>query len=265
MARLELSEIWIYPIKSLGGIRLRSSKIAEKGFVHDRRWMLVDEKNTFLSQRSHPALALFKLKIQSDTFVVSYQNDTITLPTNSKYADLEIKATVWDDTVTTYEVSTTHSNWFSEKLGMTCKLVVFPEENPRPIDQNYAIKNNQVSLADGYPILAIGQSSLDDLNKKLEKPVPMDRFRPNLVFTGGQPYEEDFWKEFIIGRNKFIGVKPCSRCVLTTIDQATGEQGKEPLATLASYRKNNNKIYFGQNVLPIDYHEINEGDEIKLL
>ena len=111
----------------------------------------------------------------------------------------------------------------------------------------------------------IGQSSLDDLNSRLEFPVPMNRFRPNLVFTGGQPYEEDSWKLLTIGNNKFAGVKPCSRCVLTTVDQNTGEKGKEPLATLAKYRQHENKIYFGQNLLSIDHHTIHEGDEIKLL
>jgi uncharacterized protein len=130
------------------------------------------------------------------------------------------------------------------------------------VDATYAINQEQVSLADGYPMLIIGQASLDDLNRRLVDPVPMNRFRPNLVFTGGMPYEEDEWRSFRIGINKFAGVKPCSRCVMTTINQETGEKGWEPLTTLSGYRKRDGEVYFGQNVLAIDHHEIHEGDEI---
>ena len=264
MSGLRLTEIWIYPIKSMGGIRLNSAKVEGKGLKFDRRWMLVDENNTFITQRKISRLALFKLEMKLDFFLVRFKNESIELPFYTQQISQPILATIWDDQVNTVEVSEKCNEWFSEKLGFRCKLVSFPEENTRLVDPIYAISQDHVSLADGYPILAIGQSSLDDLNQKLGVPVSMDRFRPNLVFTGGQPYEEDSWKEFTIGMNKFMGVKPCSRCVLTTIDQLTGEQGKEPLATLASYRKRENKIYFGQNVISIDHHEIHEGDEVKL-
>jgi uncharacterized protein YcbX len=110
--------------------------------------------------------------------------------------------------------------------------------------------------------LIVGQASLDNLNNKLEEPTSMNRFRPNLVFTGGLPHDEDKWTEFKIGKNLFRGVKPCARCVLTTIDQETGFMGKEPLATLSNYRKKNGKIYFGQNIIPVIFEEIYEGDEI---
>jgi uncharacterized protein len=262
MSILCLSEIWIYPIKSLGGIRLSSSKVMEKGLEYDRRWMLIDDNNTFMTQRVFNSMALFKLSIQNSTFKISFEGDSITFSFSHSYIPIEINTDVWDDKVVTFEVSEDHSRWFSEKLRMKCKLVSFPESNGRPVDARFKINNENVSLADGYPLLIIGQSSLNDLNGRLEKSVPMNRFRPNLVFTGGQPYEEDNWKYFTIGKNKFAGVKPCSRCVLTTIDQQTGEKGKEPLATLAKYRQRENKIYFGQNVLAIDHNEIYEGDEI---
>jgi uncharacterized protein len=269
MPPLHLSEIWIYPIKSLGGIRLSSSKVMEKGLEYDRRWMLIDENNTFMTQRVFNSMALFRLSvptgkagIQDSRFKISFKDDSIELPFIHSTIPIEIKTNVWDDEVTTFEVSKVHSQWFSERLEMKCKLVSFPESNSRPVDARFKINNENVSLADGYPVLIIGQSSLDDLNNRLEKKVPMNRFRPNLVFTGGQPYEEDTWRNFSVGKNKFTGVKPCSRCVLTTIDQQTGEKGKEPLATLAKYRQRENKIYFGQNVLAIDNDEIYEGDEI---
>jgi uncharacterized protein YcbX len=246
----------------MGGIRLNSAKVEGKGLKFDRRWMLVDENNMFITQRKISALSLFKLEMKPDFFLVRFKNESIELPFSTPQNTKPILSTIWDDQVSTIEVSRNYSQWFSDKLGFKCKLVSFPEDNTRLVDPQYAVNHDNVSLADGYPILAIGQSSLDDLNQKLESPVPMDRFRPNLVFTGGKPYEEDSWKEFTVGTNKFLGVKPCSRCVLTTIDQLTGEQGKEPLATLATYRKKENKIYFGQNVLSIDHYEIHEGDEI---
>ncbi len=264
MSPIRLTEIWIYPIKSLGGIRLASSKVKEKGLAFDRRWMLIDELNTFMTQRTHPMMALFKLEMNPSTFKITFKNDSVLLPFVHSTIPTEIKAKVWDDEVTILEVSEYHSNWFSEKLGMKCRLVAFPEENSRPVDERYKINNENVSLADGYPLLIIGQSSLADLNNRLANPIPMNRFRPNLVFTGGEPYEEDLWKLFTIGKNKFAGVKPCSRCVMTTINQNTGEKGKEPLTTLAKYRQRENKIYFGQNVLAIDHNEIHEGDEIVL-
>lgn len=262
MSQIRLTEIYIYPIKSLGRIRLPSSKVMEKGLAFDRRWMLIDETSTFMTQRVHPMMALFKLSIQNSKFNISFKDDFIELPFIHPVIPTEIKTNVWDDEVITFEVSEEYSKWFSGKLGMKCKLVSFPEENNRPVDIRYKINNENVSLADGYPLLIIGQSSLDDLNSRLELPVPMNRFRPNLVFTGGQPYEEDTWKFFTIGKNKFAGVKPCARCILTTVNQDTGEKGKEPLATLAKYRQKENKIYFGQNVLAIDHNEIHEGDEI---
>jgi uncharacterized protein len=263
MSRLHLSEIWIYPIKSLGGIRQHFAKIMDKGLAFDRRWMLVDESNNFMTQRVHPLMALFSLQMQEAAFEITFKGESIILPFSHPSLSA-IHTKVWDDEVVTLEVSVEHSRWFSEKLGMKCKLVHFPEENSRSVDPRFKINNENVSLADGYPLLIIGQSSLEDLNRKLKVPVPMNRFRPNLVFTGGQPYEEDTWRYFTIGKNKLAGVKPCSRCVLTTIDQQTGKKGKEPLATLATYRQRENKIYFGQNVLAIDYNEIHEGDEIVL-
>lgn len=262
MQGLKLSEIWIYPIKSLGGIRLTSAKVMQKGLQYDRRWMLVDEQNGFLTQRVHHQMALFKLSLEKSGFTIMHNANTFFLPFENELQHQPIPSKVWDDEVTVVEVSKQASEWFSKQLGFACKLVQFPETNSRPVDALYQVNHEHVSLADGYPLLIIGQNSLNDLNSRLKSPVPMNRFRPNLVFTGGKPYEEDAWRNFSVGKNKFMGVKPCSRCVLTTINQQTGEQGKEPLATLATYRNKESKIYFGQNVLAIDYDEIHEGDEI---
>jgi uncharacterized protein YcbX len=257
-----VSEIWIYPVKSLGGIRLSSAKVLPKGLEHDRRWMLIDGDNKFMTQRIYPMMALFKLSFVSGNFMIRHSDQSIDLPFS--HDDNLITAIVWDDTVEVYEVSRKHSNWFSSILGINCRLVSFPEDNPRSVDPLFSINDDHVSLADGYPLLIIGEQSLNDLNQRLEEPAPMNRFRPNIVFSGGEAYEEDNWKNFRINRNRFAAVKLCARCVLTTVNQDTGEKGTEPLATLSTYRKQDNKVYFGQNLLAVDYGEIAEGDEIVL-
>jgi hypothetical protein len=271
MKLLTLSEIWIYPIKSLGGIKLSSAKVLEKGLEFDRRWMLVDERNVFMTQRIYPLMALFKLSLKAPQLTIQYKKSvdsiaspTITIDTGAPAVGETFRARVWDDEVDVIEVSPTASKWFSEYLGMTCRLVSFPETNPRAVDVRYKINDEHVSLADAYPFLIIGQAALDLLNHKLKEPLPITRFRPNFVFTGGAPHEEDNWRNFTIGDNKFAGVKLCSRCVLTTVNQDTAEKGTEPLATLATYRKRENKIYFGQNLVALTHGIVKVGDPITL-
>ncbi len=234
----------------------------EKGLRYDRRWMLVDENNVFMTQRDFHSMALFKVSFSPTGFKIHFKSDFIDLPFDHDISDSPIQTVIWDDTVTVAEVKGDYSKWFSDRLEMKCKLVFFPEENPRPVDPEYKLIDEHVSLADGYPLIIIGQSSLNDLNGRLDKAVPMNRFRPNLVFTGGEAFEEDYWKKFRVGKNNFIGVKKCARCILTTVNQDTGEKGREPLLTLSGYRRVDTKIFFGQNVIAIDHNEIHEGDEI---
>jgi len=215
-----------------------------------------------MTQRVHPGMSLFKLERNESGFTIRHGAETIDLPGDEHEQGPELNAQIWNDRVKVLAVPGPYHPWFSSRLGISCKLVSFPEENPRPVDPDYRLAEEHVSLADGYPVLIIGQASLDDLNRRLEKPVPMNRFRPNLVFLGGEPYEEDSWKTFSVGKNRFAAVKPCSRCVLTTVDQDTGEKGREPLLTLSRYRKNGENIYFGENAIPIDNYEIFENDEI---
>jgi uncharacterized protein YcbX len=240
MKQLTLTEIWVYPVKSLGGIRLNSAKVLPKGLQYDRRWMLVDETGTFMTQRIYPKMALFKLSMNFDQLIITYkdpsrfEHSSIMLDANAPALGEIIHATIWNDAVETVEVDRRISEWFSTYLGMSCRLVSFPEINPRAVDPLYKVNDEHVSLADAYPFLIIGQSSLDDLNSKLDYRLPMNRFRPNFVFTGGAPYEEDTWRNFAIGKNRFVGVKPCARCALTTVNQDTAEKGIEPLATLSA-------------------------------
>jgi uncharacterized protein YcbX len=237
------------------------ARVAAKGLAFDRRWMLIDENNQFLTQRTNPALALFQVTLGEQNLTFRFRQERYAIRLDARVGDV-FAATVWDDTVAVHRCSEAIDQWFSTHLRQPVRLVAFPEENPRQVDLSYSVEGDWVSLADGYPFLVIGQASLDDLNTRLENPVSMNRFRPNFVFTGGAPYEEDSWRKFAIGSVHFAGVKPCSRCVMVTVDQATSEKGAEPLATLAGYRKQNGKVYFGQNVLAQTTGLVRVGDEI---
>src|SRR5258708_6477127 len=153
MGHLRLSDIWIYPIKSLGGIRLKSSKVLEKGLLHDRRWMLVDEEGNFMTQRTHPDMALLKLSLGVDRLDIHHQDDSISVLFGQPHKRTSIATHVFDDPVTVFEVSDIHSAWFSGQLNLRCRLVYFPEENQRPVGPDYQVNQEQVSLADGFPFL----------------------------------------------------------------------------------------------------------------
>ncbi len=265
---LKLSEIYIYPVKSLGGIALSKANITDRGLENDRRFMLVDENGRFLSQREFPVLAIFQTAITHNNLVITNRktDENLTVNLNKPTTSNAIKVTVWDDEVESLEVSNEATQWFTEALGSTTRLVYMPDESHRKTDANYSLKGDEItSFSDGYPILIAGQSSLDDLNNRLASKVNINRFRPNLVFTGGEAFEEDAWHEFAVGDVRFFGVKPCARCIMTTIDQATGEKsGKEPLLTLNKFRKAGNKILFGQNVLISQLGAIAVGDSIEV-
>jgi hypothetical protein len=229
--------------------------------------MLVDEHNQFLTQRSFPRMALLKTAFKDNKLIVFEQDNEANAlildpePVNGK----KVQVDVWDDHCEAQQVSTTADVWFSDKLRRNVKLVYMPDSSRRKVDEKYALHNDITSFSDGYPILLIGQSSLDDLNNRLDQPVPMNRFRPNIVFTGGLPYQEDKMQHFKINDLDFYGVKPCGRCVMTTINQDTGTAGQEPLRTLSLYRTADNKVNFGQNILHTGLGRIHVGDEIRQL
>lgn len=224
--------------------------------------MLVDKDGKFLTQRVHPTMALFSVAIDNDTLTVRFKESTINISLKHAPSSGLFPVQIWDDTVEAAEVDSEYSKWFTKHLGIDCRLVYFPEENARPVDPDFKVNDEHVSLADAYPFLIIGQSSLDDLNMRLGQTLSMKRFRPNLVFEGGRPYEEDTWTSFAIGTTRFMGVKPCARCVLITVDPETAKKGDEPLRTLSTYRKQGNKIYFGQNVVARDLTEVRVGEFI---
>ena len=267
---LQLSEIYIYPVKSLGGIRLDKAEVTDRGLKYDRRWMLIDDNNRFISQREYPQLALFKVTIKDDNLVITDRKSgkILTVSHSPIYPNTpSLHVTIWDDEVSAWEVGKIANDFFTQALEMSTRLVYMQDESHRKTDANYSLKGDEItSFSDGYPILIIGQSSLNDLNNRLAEPITINRFRPNFVFTGGTEFEEDEWHEFSVGNIRFFGVKPCARCIMTTIDPETGEKkGKEPLLTLNRYRKAGNKILFGQNVLISQLGNVLVGDAIEVI
>jgi len=257
-----LTALNIYPIKSVRGIALRESEVDEFGLRHDRRWMVVDESGVFHSQRSHPRLALVVPSIGDGTLQVDAPGmPTLQTPLHPK-ATVATRVTVWDDNCPATWVGDRAAEWFSDFLGSPCALVHMADQVVRPADPAFAPPGVRVSFADGFPFLMISEESLADLNRRLADPVPMNRFRPNLVVAGGEPYAEDGWGKIAIGGVRLQVVKPCARCLVTTTDQATGERGKEPLRTLATYRKVGGEVMFGQNVVHENTGHLRVGDAV---
>jgi uncharacterized protein len=265
---LSVHQLYIYPIKSVGGFAIDNAVVTSRGLQYDRRFMLVDESDLFISQREIPGMALLRTAIEGEELIVWHKDnerDKLCLPLAPVPVKSNTIVSIWDDRCEAQYVSEAADRWFSEKLSFHCRLVYMQESSKRNVDPLYAIGHDITSFSDGYPILLIGQESLNDLNQRLTEPLPMNRFRPNIVMIGGQPFEEDMMKLFTINNIDFYGVKLCGRCVVTTTDQETGITAKEPLKTLSTYRLYNNKVLFGQNVICGGQGTIHSGDEIKMV
>ena len=244
-----LSAIIVYPIKSAAGIRLPEARLEAPGLEFDRRWMVVDHNHSFLTQRQLPKMALIKPEVKEELLLVDAPGmRQLRLP---KEPDRKIFQTVrvWEDRCPALPMGNEAAEWFSAFLGVTCSLVYLPETVRRGVDPTYAKSTDRVGFADGFPLLLTSEASLADLNARLEQALPMSRFRPNLVVRGLEAFAEDFFSELWIGDLSFRIVKPCARCSITTVDQATAEVGKEPLRTLARYRRVVGKVMFGQNLI----------------
>jgi uncharacterized protein YcbX len=261
-----LSEIWRYPVKSLRGARHTELLLGPRGLVFDRHWMLIDSDRRFLTQRQEPRMALIDADLHEDSLCLSAPGmPDLELVAEDADADGDIQVRIWDDVCAARPVDAGADRWLSEFLGRDCRLVYLPAASRRPVDPAYAGADDQVGFADGFPLLLISEASLQDLNDRLERPLPMVRFRPNLVIRGGEPYQEDRWRRIRIGAIEFRLVKPCSRCIIPTIDPATAERSVEPLRTLMSYRRRDNKIYFGQNLLHDGVGILSEGTPVEVL
>lgn len=248
---MKISEIKVYPIKSIAGISLTESVVEDQGLENDRRWMLVDEKNRFLTQREFPQLATFDSAVFRADLRISYSGSSVDIPLAATSEETK-NVKIWSSSVKAEFYDEKINSWFSERLGSSCRLVKMSERSKRKVSPFYAVRKfkDTVSFADAYPFLLIGENSLKDLNEKLDKPIPMNRFRPNFVVSGGEPFAEDSWKKIKIGATTFFVVKACARCAMTTIDQTTGERNDaEPLKTLSAFRKKRGKVFFGQYLI----------------
>lgn len=266
-----LSEINIYPIKSLGGIGLKNSKVETRGLEYDRRWLLVDERNNFLTQREFPKMAAIDVALNGESLRVSSNGERLDVafaPQTNETASVKI----WSSRCRARVYESAVNKWFSDVLQTNCRLVLMPEETVRRVNYFYRVhEEDVVSFADGYPFLLIGENSLADLNSRLETPISINRFRPNLVVKDSKAFAEDDWKTIRVGDCVFHVVKPCARCVITTIDQEVGvKTGVEPLKTLATFRipkrSVKKKILFGQNLIAERAGAVlRVGDEVEVI
>lgn len=265
----KLTQINLYPIKSTATLSVSRSSVLARGLEYDRRWMLVDHKGLFLTQRKLPRMALIKTSLAGDSLLVSAPEMTDLLIPYEVPDQQKMQVKIWRDDIEAKKLDDAYAEWFEEFLGIKCHLVFMDASIQRLIDPGYAKQEEQVSFADGFPLLLATQQSLDDVNKRMEdEEVDMRRFRPNLVIDGdNKAFAEDDWKQIQIGTVVFDIVKPCSRCVMTTIDPDTGLKSEEgvPLTTLKQYRSDTKGIYFGQNMIPRNEGVLRVGDSVTLL
>ncbi len=264
---MHVSELYVYPIKSLRGIPLEEAQLDERGVHLDRRWMLVDADGVFISQREAHRLALVDVTVAGEGLRITAPGmQPLEVGTGT---GTPMRTRIWRDDVNAVPVSKVADEWFSTFLGETVRLVYMPDHAQRVVDRSYVQPDRIVGFADAFPLLIIGQPSLDLLNEKLRaagnEPIPMRRFRPNVVIAGARPHEEDEWRQIEIGDVPVDVVKPCARCVITTIDVETAMAGKEPLRTLATYRKRGSHVLFGQNAVHRALKPIRRGAEVRVV
>jgi uncharacterized protein YcbX len=277
---VKLSAISIYPIKGCRGISLEAAHVQARGFEHDRRFMIVDEAGRFVTQREQARLALVKTAIDGERLRIHADGfGECVVPLDGSDGPRR-PATVWQSLVEVPSAGAEAAAFFTRFLGFPASLVFMPRDVVRPVGEKYGRPGEVVSFADAFPFLLATEASLADLNARLPAgsgPLPMDRFRPNLVVEGSEPFEEDRWESLVIGGLRFRNAKPCDRCVVTTIDQRTAEKGAEPLRTLSSFRgvfeerttldgrtSQQKKVLFGVNLIPADEGSLRVGDDVRV-
>lgn len=252
----------IYPVKSCRGVALERATLERAGFRHDRRWMIVDAEGTFVTQRTEPRLACVEVAIEDDLLLRAPHGPPLRVPLSPPTSASRRRVRVWRSELEAIDCGANASAWLSDFLGARVSLVAMPADAERVVNPTYASAGDIVSFADAFPLLLASTASLDELNARLAEPVPMDRFRPNIVISGCAPWAEDTWTRIRIGDVPMRVAKPCDRCVVTTTDQRTGERGVEPLRTLATFRKRGNDVLFAQNCLHDTLGTIAVGDRV---
>ena len=263
---IQISNLTYYPIKACRGFDVTESFVERMGLANDRRMMVVTPEGEFLTQREHPKLALITPTLTNDMLTLSAPDfDSIHFVVQRSGVISPVN--IWkSENVPAVDQGDGPAQWLSDWLGVSVRLVHFADGYKRVLNPDYAINaDDHTGFADGYPILLISEESLGDLNAKLDSPLPMNRFRPNVVVKGCAPFEEDTWKRIRIGDIEMALVKPCPRCVVTTIDKETLEKNKEPLKTLNKYRKHELGAIFGMNTIPLNAGKLETGMKVEIL
>lgn len=263
---MKLTGINIYPVKSLQGISLQNSFATKIGLSFDRRWMLVDQNGKFITQRTHPILSQIKTSLSDEKLICSLEKDNtepIQILLNQALHDSK-SVQVWKSELDAKVLPTAASQWFSSILKTNCSLVYMEDQTSRLRQFDQAPYESHVSFADGYPFLFINESSLEDLNQRVDEEIQINRFRANMIINGLKAYEEEQLNEFSIGDATFKMIKPCARCIMININPETSERGKEPLQTLSTFRKKGNKVYFGMNAVCINPGQVQIGDSLQV-
>lgn len=261
---IRLTALYVYPVKSLGGFSVASAEVDQLGLAGDRQFLVVDETGRFLTQRALPRMALVRTALTADTLTLSHESAGRVEVSRASDSRAPLRAvSIWkSDGLLAEDCGDGPAAWLSNFLGAKCRLVRIGEKFLRPILKPVAGPGDTVHFADAFPFLVLSEASLADLNDRLvgqgEDALPMNRFRPNLVVSGCPAFAEDSWPRFQINSVVFRAGGPCVRCAITTTDQDTAERGKEPLRTLATYRRDAGDptdVNFGQNLI----HETKTG------
>ena len=261
-----VSALTVYPVKSCRGIALDRCDVEARGLRNDRRWMIVDPQGMFVTQRTEPRLALVEVAVDGGELSLRAPgHGEVRVACEPPAGAARRAVTVWRDTVEAIDCGAEAARWVTGWLGTPVALVYMPDDVRRAVNPKYARPDDVVGFADGYPVLVASTSSLDDLSARVGAPVPMDRFRPNVVVTGPPAWAEDLWTSVRVGAVPMRIAKPCSRCVITTTDQQTLARGPEPLRALASFRRVDNDVLFAQNAVPDGAGVIAVGDPVTVL
>jgi uncharacterized protein YcbX len=263
---ITLSNLTYYPIKACRGFDVAESYVERMGLANDRRMMVVTPEGEFLTQREYPRLALVTPTLKNDSVTLSAP-DFDSIQFGIQKSGTPTSVNIWKSKgVSAIDQGDESAQWFSDWLGVSVRLVHVDERYKRKLNPDYAVSaEDHTGFADGYPILIISEASLQDLNSKLESALPMNRFRPNIIVKNCEPFAEDTWKRVKIGDIEMALVKPCPRCVVTTIDKETLQKNKEPLKTLSTYRNQEGGAMFGMNVIPLNEGEIKVGMSLEIL
>lgn len=262
---MRVTSLYVYPLKSARAIAVEEAVLDDLGFTGDRRWCVVDAEGRVVTQRECPILATVSVGRSGDGIVLRQEGrDPMSAePPNGDEDPIPVR--VRRDRTLGLPSAPDVDRWLEEALGRPVRLVYMPDTVRRPVNPAYGRPGDRVSFADGYPILLASKASLQEVNRRLAVPVPMDRFRPNVVIDGAEAFEEDGWSRVRIGSIEFRVVKPCSRCVVITTDQRTGEREPEPMRTLTTFRSWGGKVWFGQNLVHDGLGAIRCGDPIEVL